>query len=39
MDLVADELVRPLRPIAQDGSRVPGVDDLLDPEPLRRPER
>src|SRR3954468_19296527 len=38
VQLVANQLVRPLRPVAQDGARVARVDDLLDAEPLGRPE-
>src|SRR5688572_27863365 len=39
MQLVANQLVRPLGPIAEDRARVARVDDLLDAEPLRRAER
>src|SRR5437868_10208001 len=33
-ELVADQLVRPGRPVAEDRARVARVDDLLDAEPL-----
>src|SRR3954470_10380162 len=39
VELVADELVRALGPVAQDRPGVARVDDLLDTEALRRPER
>jgi hypothetical protein len=37
-ELVAHQLVRALRPVAQDRPGVAGVDDLLDAEALGRPE-
>src|SRR5687768_13587939 len=39
MQLVANQLVRPLRPVAQDRARVARVDDLLDAETFGRAER
>src|SRR5687768_6122617 len=39
MQFVANQLMRPLGPVAQDRARVARVDDLLHAEALRRAER